>query len=68
MAEKLARKKSERFIYLVAVVMSSFGIMSMAVMAVYYRFSWKMEVPPVLIFTLFVINLPLKLKSVWVLI
>nr|AIX87525.1 carotenoid beta-ring hydroxylase 1 [Lycium ruthenicum] len=43
LAEKLARKKSERFTYLVAAVMSSFGITSMAVMAVYYRFYWQME-------------------------
>lgn len=43
LAEKLARKKSERFTYLVAAVMSSFGITSMAVLAVYYRFSWQME-------------------------
>ncbi|NP_001234348.1 beta-carotene hydroxylase [Solanum lycopersicum] len=43
LAEKLARKKSERFTYLVAAIMSSFGITSMAVMAVYYRFSWQME-------------------------
>lgn len=43
-AERLARKRSERFTYLVAAVMSSFGITSMAVMAVYYRFSWQMEV------------------------
>ncbi|KAK8537155.1 hypothetical protein V6N13_042102 [Hibiscus sabdariffa] len=42
-AEKLGRKRSERFTYLVAAVMSSFGITSMAVMAVYYRFSWQME-------------------------
>ncbi|KAL5746407.1 hypothetical protein ACOSP7_027553 [Xanthoceras sorbifolium] len=42
-ARKLARKRSERFTYLVAAVMSSFGITSMAVMAVYYRFSWQME-------------------------
>ncbi|KAG4910566.1 Beta-carotene 3-hydroxylase, chloroplastic [Glycine soja] len=42
-AEKLARKKSQRFTYLVAAVMSSFGITSMAVFAVYYRFSWQME-------------------------
>ncbi|KAF5451188.1 hypothetical protein F2P56_031472 [Juglans regia] len=45
-AERLARKRSERFTYLVAAVMSSFGITSMAVMAVYYRFSWQMEVLP----------------------
>ncbi|KAF3668875.1 Beta-carotene hydroxylase 1, chloroplastic [Capsicum annuum] len=43
LAEKLARKKSERFTYLIAAVMSSFGITSMAVMAVYYRFYWQME-------------------------
>ncbi|XP_075499716.1 beta-carotene 3-hydroxylase, chloroplastic-like [Primulina tabacum] len=42
-AEKMARKRSERFTYLVAAVMSSFGITSMAVMAVYYRFAWQME-------------------------
>ncbi|KAL3524316.1 hypothetical protein ACH5RR_017150 [Cinchona calisaya] len=42
-AEKLARKRSERFTYLVAAVMSSFGITSMSVLAVYYRFSWQME-------------------------
>ncbi|XP_014512347.1 beta-carotene hydroxylase 2, chloroplastic [Vigna radiata var. radiata] len=41
--EKLARKRSQRFTYLVAAVMSSFGITSMAVFAVYYRFSWQME-------------------------
>lgn len=43
-AEKLARKRLERFTYLVAAVMSSFGITSMAVMAVYYRFYWQTEV------------------------
>lgn len=43
-SERLARKKSERFTYLVAAVMSTFGITSMAVMAVYYRFYWQMEV------------------------
>ncbi|EEF49057.1 beta-carotene hydroxylase 2, chloroplastic [Ricinus communis] len=42
-AERLARKRSERFTYLVAAVMSSFGITSMAVMACYYRFYWQME-------------------------
>ncbi|NP_001316105.1 beta-carotene 3-hydroxylase, chloroplastic-like [Daucus carota subsp. sativus] len=41
--ERRARKKSERFTYLVAAVMSSLGITSMAVLAVYYRFSWQME-------------------------
>nr|KJB37318.1 hypothetical protein B456_006G199400 [Gossypium raimondii] len=44
LSEKLARKRSERFTYLVAAVMSSFGITSMSVMAVYYRFWWQMEV------------------------
>ncbi|CAJ1977012.1 unnamed protein product [Sphenostylis stenocarpa] len=43
MEEKLARKRSQRFTYLVAAVMSSFGVTSMAVFAVYYRFSWQME-------------------------
>lgn len=43
-AEKMARKKSERLSYLVAAVMSSFGVTSMAIMAVYYRFAWQMEV------------------------
>ncbi|KAK1576738.1 hypothetical protein Q3G72_016108 [Acer saccharum] len=43
LAEKLARKKSERFTYLVAAVLSTFGITSMAIMSVYYRFSWQME-------------------------
>lgn len=42
--EKMARKKSEKFTYLIAAIMSTFGITSMAVMAVYYRFSWQMEV------------------------
>ncbi|CAI0546511.1 unnamed protein product [Linum tenue] len=46
-AERLARKKSERTTYLVAAVMSTLGITSMAVMAVYYRFHWEQggEVP-----------------------
>lgn len=44
LSEKLARKKSERFTYLIAAVMSSLGITSMAIMAVYYRFYWQMEV------------------------
>ncbi|KAK4480732.1 hypothetical protein RD792_013814 [Penstemon davidsonii] len=38
-----ARVKSERFTYLVAAVMSSLGITSMAIVAVYYRFSRQME-------------------------
>nr|ACX49278.1 beta-carotene hydroxylase 1 [Zea mays]ACX49297.1 beta-carotene hydroxylase 1 [Zea mays]ACX49301.1 beta-carotene hydroxylase 1 [Zea mays]ACX49317.1 beta-carotene hydroxylase 1 [Zea mays]ACX49431.1 beta-carotene hydroxylase 1 [Zea mays] len=42
-AEKEARKRSERRTYLVAAVMSSLGVTSMAVAAVYYRFSWQME-------------------------
>ncbi|KAI3762487.1 hypothetical protein L1987_52917 [Smallanthus sonchifolius] len=41
--EKMARKRSERATYLIAAVMSTFGITSMAVMAVYYRFSWQLE-------------------------
>ncbi|KAJ4954847.1 hypothetical protein NE237_011630 [Protea cynaroides] len=43
MVERLARKKSERYTYLVAAVMSSLGITSMAVAAVYSRFYWQME-------------------------
>lgn len=43
-AERLARKKSERYTYLVAAIMSSLGVTSAAIMAVYYRFSWQMEV------------------------
>lgn len=43
-AERQARKKAERYTYLVAAVLSSFGITSMAAAAVYYRFSWQMEV------------------------
>lgn len=43
-AERLARKKSERHTYLVAAIMSSLGVTSAAVTAVYYRFSWQMEV------------------------
>ncbi|KAL6581489.1 Phospholipase A2 crotoxin acid subunit CA [Orobanche minor] len=42
-AEKVARKKSERSAYLIAAVMSSLGVTSMAVMSVYYRFAWQME-------------------------
>ncbi|CAK7335596.1 unnamed protein product [Dovyalis caffra] len=41
--ERLARKKSERYTYLVAAILSSVGITSMVAMAVYYRFSWQME-------------------------
>jgi beta-carotene 3-hydroxylase len=43
-AERKARKRSERRTYLVAAVMSSLGVTSMAIAAVYYRFSWQMEV------------------------
>ncbi|XP_058754379.1 beta-carotene hydroxylase 2, chloroplastic-like [Vicia villosa] len=42
-SQKMARKKSQRSTYLVAAVMSSFGVTSMAILAVYYRFSWQME-------------------------
>ncbi|KAL6847648.1 hypothetical protein ACP4OV_022674 [Aristida adscensionis] len=42
-AERAARKRSERRTYLVAAVMSSLGITSMAAAAVYYRFAWQME-------------------------
>lgn len=42
--EKEERKKSERFTYLIAAMMSSFGITSMAIMSVYYRFYWQMKV------------------------
>ncbi|KAH9605885.1 hypothetical protein KSS87_015305 [Heliosperma pusillum] len=43
LVKKIARKKSERFTYLVAAVMSSLGVTSLAIMAVYYRFYWQME-------------------------
>lgn len=43
LAQKVARKKSERSTYLAAAVMSSLGITTMAVFAVYGRFSWQME-------------------------
>uniref|UniRef100_A0ACD5TTB8 Uncharacterized protein n=1 Tax=Avena sativa TaxID=4498 RepID=A0ACD5TTB8_AVESA len=42
-SERKARKESERRTYLVAAVMSSLGITSMAAAAVYYRFAWQME-------------------------
>lgn len=42
--ERLARKKLERTTYLLAATLSSLGISAMAIMAVYYRFSWQMEV------------------------
>uniref|UniRef100_A0A0E0K858 beta-carotene 3-hydroxylase n=1 Tax=Oryza punctata TaxID=4537 RepID=A0A0E0K858_ORYPU len=43
-AERAARKQSERRTYLVAAMMSSLGFTSMAAAAVYYRFAWQMEV------------------------
>ncbi|KAL4603766.1 hypothetical protein ACB092_10G147100 [Castanea dentata] len=43
-SERLARKTSERYTYLVAAIMSSFGITSMVAISVYYRFSLQMEV------------------------
>ena len=43
-SERLSRKTSERYTYLVAAIMSSFGITSMAATSVYYRFSLQMEV------------------------
>lgn len=43
MIERRERKGLERTTYLIAAVMSSLGITSMAVAAVYYRFSWQME-------------------------
>ncbi|KAL9240482.1 hypothetical protein vseg_014694 [Gypsophila vaccaria] len=43
LVEKLARKKSERFTYLVAAVFSSLGVTSLAVLAVYYRFHWQLQ-------------------------
>ncbi|KAK9277072.1 hypothetical protein L1049_006611 [Liquidambar formosana] len=42
-ADRLTRKRAERHTYLVAAIMSSLGITSMAVLSVYYRFSWQME-------------------------
>lgn len=42
--KRKVRKRTERLTYLVAAIMSTFGISSMAVLAVYYRFSWQMEV------------------------
>jgi beta-carotene 3-hydroxylase len=43
-AERSARKRFERYTYLVAAIMSSLGVTSMAAISVYYRFSWQMEV------------------------
>ncbi|KAL0923561.1 hypothetical protein M5K25_007623 [Dendrobium thyrsiflorum] len=41
--QRSERRKAERRAYLVAAMMSSFGFMSMAAAAVYYRFAWQME-------------------------
>lgn len=41
--DRQARKKSESQTYLVAAIVSSLGISSMAVLAVHYRFSWQTE-------------------------
>ncbi|EXB37306.1 Beta-carotene 3-hydroxylase [Morus notabilis] len=41
--QRLARKRKERNAYLVAAIMSSLGVSSAAIMAVYYRFSWQMQ-------------------------
>lgn len=43
-SERLERKRSERYTYLVAAIMSSLGVTSAAAMAVYYRFYWQTEV------------------------
>ncbi|GMY30396.1 beta-carotene 3-hydroxylase 2, chloroplastic-like isoform X1 [Fagus crenata] len=58
-SERLARKTLERYTYLVAAIMSSFGVTSMAAMSVYYRFSWQMEggeFPIVEMFSTFVLS------------
>ncbi|PON35883.1 Fatty acid hydroxylase [Parasponia andersonii] len=41
--ERLARMKTGRNTYLAAAVMSSLGVTSAAIIAVYYRFSWQMQ-------------------------
>ncbi|GAV76120.1 FA_hydroxylase domain-containing protein [Cephalotus follicularis] len=59
-ANRLARKKFERYTYLVAAIMSTFGISSLAIMSVYYRFSLQMEggdFPIVEMFGTFVLSL-----------
>jgi beta-carotene 3-hydroxylase len=43
--ERKASKESDQQTYLVAAVMSSLGTASMAAAAVYYSFTWEMEVP-----------------------
>ncbi|KAK4748635.1 hypothetical protein SAY87_015221 [Trapa incisa] len=40
---RAARKEVERATYLIAAVMSSLGISSLAIVSIYYRFSWQME-------------------------
>ena len=42
--QRLARKRSERKTYLVAAIMSSLGVSSAAIFAVYYRFHCQMQV------------------------
>lgn len=42
--ERSARRKMERYTYLLAAALSSVGITSMAAASVYYRFAWQMEV------------------------
>lgn len=42
--ERLARKRFERYTYLVAAIMSSLGVTSTAAVAIFYKFSWQMEV------------------------
>ncbi|XP_006829074.2 beta-carotene hydroxylase 2, chloroplastic [Amborella trichopoda] len=41
--EKIARKRSERHAYLLAAVLSSLGITTLAAAAVYYRFAWQFQ-------------------------
>ncbi|KAM3735947.1 hypothetical protein ACB098_10G125900 [Castanea mollissima] len=58
-SERLARKTSERYTYLVAAIMSSFGITSMVAISVYYRFSLQMEggeIPLVEMFSTFALS------------
>lgn len=42
--ERLARKRFERYTYLVAAIMSSLGVTSTAAVANFYKLSWQMEV------------------------
>ncbi|KAG2681068.1 hypothetical protein I3760_11G127700 [Carya illinoinensis] len=41
--ERLARKRFERYMYLVAAIMSSLGVTSTAAVANFYKLSWQME-------------------------